>query len=167
MTRSDTPPSEDERAYLTTFLDYCRATAVSKCEGLSDEGARTAPLPASPLMTVAGLISHLRWVEHYWFEAIFLGEEDRAPWSQEDPDREMRVALDMPLEELLAEYRANSERYGRLVTEHDLDERAKRPVRDGRHVTLRWILMHLVEETARHNGHLDAIREIVDGTTGV
>ncbi|WP_228974085.1 DinB family protein [Streptomyces sp. DH12] len=167
MTRSDTPPSEDERAYLTTFLDYTRETAASKCEGLSDEGARTAPLPASPLMTVAGIISHLRWVEHYWFEAVFLGEEDRAPWTPEDPDREMRVGLDVPLEELVAEYRAHAERHRRLVADHGLDAVAKRPVRDGRHVTLRWILMHLIEETARHNGHLDAIRELVDGTTGV
>ncbi|WP_149184863.1 DinB family protein [Streptomyces sp. TRM49041] len=167
MTRTDMPTTWDERAHLTTFLDYVRDTALLKCDGVSAEGARKAPLPESPLMTVAGLINHLRWVEYLWFEVVFLGREDEGPWTEEDPDREMRIAVDMPLAEVLEEYRAHSERYRRLVAEHELDAEAKRPVRDGRHVSLRWILMHLIEETARHNGHLDAIRELADGTTGV
>lgn len=166
MTRTDLPPTGDERAHLATFLDYVRATAVAKCDGLSARDAREAPLPHSPLMTAAGLISHLRWVEHYWLDSVFLGGEDRMPWTPEDPDREMRIAVDVPLPQLVAEYTAQSDRLRRLVAEHDLDARAKRPVRDGVHVTLRWILMHLIEETARHNGHLDAIRELTDGRTG-
>ncbi|MFV2119879.1 DinB family protein [Streptomyces sp. Act-28] len=167
MTRTDMPATRDERAHLTTFLDYVRATAVAKCDGLSEQDARTAPLPHSPLMTVAGLVSHLRWVEHYWLDSVFLGGEDRTPWTREDPDREMRVALDVPLSRLVAEYVEQSDRLRGQVAGHDLDTEAKRPVRDGVHVTLRWILMHLIEETARHNGHLDAIRELTDGRTGV
>ncbi|MEE1807129.1 DinB family protein [Streptomyces sp. BE133] len=167
MTRTDMPPAWDERTQLATFLDYARDTARAKCEGISPEDARRAPLPGSPLMTVSGLINHLSWVEYYWFEVAFLGGEDEGPWTDEDPDREMRIAVDMPLADLLSEYEARTTRYRALVASTDLDTPSKRPQRDDRYPDLRWILLHLIEETARHNGHLDMIREIVDGTTGV
>ncbi|MCX3059217.1 DinB family protein [Streptomyces beihaiensis] len=167
MTRiDDMPAAWDERAQLTTFLDYARDTARAKCDGVCEENARKSLLPGSPLMTMSGLINHLRWVEYYWFQVVFLGEEDQGPWTDDDPDREMRVAVDFPLAQLLDEYAEHSARYRELVARTDLDQRAERPVRDGRHVDLRWILHHLVEETARHNGHLDIIREMLDGTTG-
>ncbi|MFF3840093.1 DinB family protein [Streptomyces sp. NPDC001930] len=167
MTRlGDTPSAWDERTQLTTFLDYARDTARAKCEGVSAENARRAPLPGSPLMTMNGVINHLRWVEYYWFQVVFLGEEDKGPWTDEDPDREMRVAVDFPLAQLLDEYAEQSARHRELVAGNDLDTRAERTIRDGRHVDLRWIILHLVEETARHNGHLDILRELVDGTTG-
>ncbi|MDQ1048367.1 DinB family protein [Streptomyces sp. V4I2] len=167
MTRTDTPPAWDERTQLTTFLDYARDTARAKCEDVSAENARKAPLPGSPLMTVSGLINHLRWVEYYWFQVVFLGEEDEGPWTDEDPDREMRIAVDFPLPDLLKEYAEQASRYRELVAAHDLDTKAKRTMRDGVRADLRWILLHLTEETARHNGHLDILRELVDGTTGV
>ncbi|MFD5076243.1 DinB family protein [Streptomyces sp. NPDC058371] len=166
MTRTDTPPAWDERTQLTTFLAYVRDTARAKCEGVSPEDARKAPLPGSPLMTLCGLISHLRWVEYYWFQVVFLGEEDEGPWTDEDPDREMRIAVDIPLTELLQQYEEQAARYRELVAAHDLDATAKRPIRDGLQVDLRWILLHLTEETARHNGHLDILRELADGQTG-
>ncbi|MBA0053700.1 DinB family protein [Streptomyces sp. AJS327] len=162
----DTPPAWDERTQLTTFLDYARDTVRAKCEGVSAEHARTALLPGSPLMTLSGVVSHLRWVEYHWFQVTFLGEDDQGPWTEEDPDREMRIAVDVPLPRLLDEYAEQSARYRELVAEHSLDERARRTVRDGLHVDLRWILLHLTEETARHNGHLDILRELLDGTTG-
>ncbi|MFG2356147.1 DinB family protein [Streptomyces sp. NPDC048521] len=166
MTRTDTPPSWDERTQLTTFLDYARATARAKCEGVSPEDARRAPLPGSPLMTLCGLVNHLRWVEYYWFQVAFLGEEDQGPWTDEDPDREMRIAVDIPLEQVLAAYEEQSARYRELVAATDLDTPAKQPMRDGRRPDLRWVLLHLIEETSRHNGHIDVVRELVDGTTG-
>jgi uncharacterized damage-inducible protein DinB len=149
------------------MLDYARATVRAKCEGISDENARQAPLPTSPLMTVSGLVSHVRWVEYYWFEVMFLGHEDQGPWTDEDPDREMRIALDVPLAQLLDDYDAQSERYRQLFAGTDLDSRSHRTLRDGRTVTLRFVLLHLIEETARHNGHLDILRELADGVTGV
>ncbi|MFF8724919.1 DinB family protein [Streptomyces sp. NPDC015171] len=166
MTRTDTPAAWDERTQLTTFLDYVRATARHKCEELSDEDARKALLPGSPLMTLSGLVNHLRWVEYYWFRVVFLGEEDEGPWTDEDPDREMRIAVDIPLPRLLAEYAEESARHNELVAAHDLDTKARRARADGDPVDLRWILLHLVEETARHNGHLDILRELIDGRTG-
>ncbi|MFF8743007.1 MULTISPECIES: DinB family protein [Streptomyces] len=167
MTRiDDTPPAWDERTQLTTFLDYARGTTRAKCEGISAENARKALLPGSPLMTVSGIVNHLRWVEYYWFQVIFLGEKDLAPMTDEDPDREMRIAVDFPLTQLLDEYAEQSARYRELVAANDLDKRSRGTIRNGLHVDLRWILLHLTEETARHNGHLDILREMLDGSTG-
>ncbi|GHH52715.1 DinB family protein [Streptomyces candidus] len=167
MTRiNDTPPAWDDRTQLATFLDYARGTARAKCEGVSQENARRALLPGSPLMTMSGVINHLRWVEYYWFQVVFLGEEDRAPMTDEDPDREMRIAVDFPLTQLLDEYTEQSSRYRELVAGSDLEKQAQRTIRNGVHVDLRWIMHHLTEETARHNGHLDILREMLDGTTG-
>ncbi len=165
MLRTDIPLGWDERTILTTFLDYVRATVHAKCERLAEVDARCAPLSTSPLMTLAGLVNHLRWVEYYWFQVMLLGEEDHGPWTDEDPDREMRIAVEIPIAQLLDEYQAQCARYRDLVASLDLDTQSKRAV-SGRPVTLRWILFHLVEETARHNGHLDILRELADGVTG-
>jgi uncharacterized damage-inducible protein DinB len=91
----DIPARWDERTILTTFLDYARDTVHAKCAGIAEEDARRAPLPGSPLTTIAGLVSHLRWVEYSWFEVSLLGGEDRGPWTDEDPDREMRIAVEI------------------------------------------------------------------------
>jgi hypothetical protein len=164
--RTDTPTSWDERTTLTTFHDYVRATVLAKCEGLSSEDARRAPLATSPLMTVAGIVNHLRWNEHWWFEVMFLGDEDRGPWTDEDPDAEFKVALTMPLGRLLVEYEAQCERVRERIAGIDLDTLSKGKDSRGGHLTLRWVIGHMTEETARHNGHLDILRELIDGTTG-
>lgn len=166
MTRTDVPTSWDERTMLATFLDYTRATVHAKCEGVSEEHARSAPLPTSPLMSIAGVVNHLRWVEWHWLEYMLQGADDIGPWTEEDPDREMRVAVDYPLAQLLDEYEAQAARYRELVAGTDLDTPSVRPLRTGEPATLRWVLHHLVEETARHNGHLDILRELADGATG-
>jgi uncharacterized damage-inducible protein DinB len=165
--RTDVPPSWDERATLTAMLDYVRATVHYKCEGLSESDARRAPLPDSPLTTISGLVSHARWVEYSWIQTVFLGEQDHGPWTDEDPDREMRIALDIPLAQLLADYEQQCVRYRELVASTDLDARSARTISTGEHVTLRWILLHLIEEGARHNGHIDLLREMADGVRGM
>ena len=93
----------------------------AKCAGISEEDARRAPLPGSPLMTVSGLVSHLHWVEYSWFQVMFLGEEDQGPWTKEDPDREMPIGVEIPLIRLLADYEAQCARYRELVASRDLD----------------------------------------------
>jgi Protein of unknown function (DUF664) len=92
----DIPASWDERTVLTTMLDYVRDTVHVKCAGLTDEQARRAPLPGSPLTTISGLVSHLRWVEYYWIRVVLLGEQDHMPVAADDPDAEMRLALRAP-----------------------------------------------------------------------
>jgi uncharacterized damage-inducible protein DinB len=161
----DIPPSWDERTILTTFLDYARGTVHAKCAGLTDSGARRAPLPGSPLMTISGLVSHLRWVESAWIEKTLLGGKIDAPWTDDDPDREFRIAVEVPLAQLLDEYRAACDRHRDLVASLPLDTPSKG--RPGEPVTLRWVLFHLTEETARHNGHIDILRELADGTRGI
>jgi uncharacterized damage-inducible protein DinB len=163
----DIPPTWDERTVLTTFLDYARDTVHAKCAGLSDADARRAPLPGSPLMTVSGLVSHLRWVESSWIEKTMLGGTIDAPWTDDDPDREFRIAVTMPLAALLADYRAVCARHRDQVASLDLDAPSKGELSwRNEPVTLRWVLFHLAEETARHNGHLDILRELADGARG-
>jgi hypothetical protein len=119
--RTDIPAGWDERTVLTTFLDYVRATVHAKCEHLAEADARRAPLPGSPLMTLAGLVNHLRWVEYFWFQVMLLGEDDHGPWTEEDPDREMRIAVEVPIAQLLDEYEAQCARYRDLVASLELD----------------------------------------------
>lgn len=164
--RTDLPSSLDERSTLLTMLDYTRRSAIAKCEGLSDSAARRAPLPTSPMMTVSGVVSHLRWVEHSWIQDRLLGHDDEGPWTDEDPDREFHYRLDWPLADVVADYQAMARAHDDLIAGWDLDMVAARRIRGGREVNLRWILHHLVEENARHNGHLDLLRELADGVTG-
>jgi len=163
----DLPPSWDERTVLASMLDYVRDTVHLKCAGLTDEQARRAPLPGSPLTTISSLVSHLRWVEYYWVRVVLLGEQDQTPITDDDPDAEMRLALSIPLERLLAEYRASCEQLRQLVAPLDLDTSSRGTLSwRTEPVTLRWVLLHLIEETARHNGHIDILREMADGATG-
>jgi uncharacterized damage-inducible protein DinB len=165
--RSDIPATWDERGTLATMLDYTRATVHVKCAEASDEDARAAPLATSPLMTLKGLVNHLRWVEHSWFETRFLGEADRGPWTEDDPDREFRIAVDEPMADLLAEYERQCDQSREITEAHGLDERSAMTIDTGDTVSLRWIVLHMIEETARHNGHIDIIRETLDGTVGL
>jgi uncharacterized damage-inducible protein DinB len=165
--RTDIPVSWDERTTLNAFLDYARATVHAKCAGISDDDAKRALLPSSPLMTVAGLISHLRWVEASWIEDTFFGGDDPGPWTREEPDRDMSLGAQTPIKVLLAEYQAQCSRYNVLLAPLDLDTPSKKNLNTGVPATLRWILLHLVEETARHNGHIDLLREMADGVKGV
>jgi uncharacterized damage-inducible protein DinB len=164
--RTDVPPGWDERTVLTSMLDYARATVHAKCAGITDADARRAPLATSPLTTISGLVSHLRLVEDGWFSGALLAAEYDNPCTGEDPDREMRIAVGIPIARLLAEYESACARNREIVASRDLDTPARRTFSTGETPTLRWILLHLIEETARHNGHIDILREMADGVTG-
>lgn len=166
MPRTDLPATFDEPAMLTTMLDYARATVHAKCAGVTAADARNAPLATSPLMTLAGIVNHLRWVENWWFEVILQDLPNNAPWTEDDIDREWRIAVKRPIEDLLAEYEEQCARNRELVARLGLDTPAKKTVRDGQTVTLGWIVLHMIEETSRHNGHLDLLRELADGVVG-
>jgi hypothetical protein len=162
--RPEPPHVADERAQLAGFLDFQRATAVWKAEGLTDELARRSLVP-SELITVAGLISHLRLNEEWWFENV-IGDKPDA-WQEileEDPDAEFRLGLTTPLAQLIADYRAQCDISRELVAKHDLDDVVATP--SGKEFSVRWVILHMLEETARHVGHLDLIREQLDGLTG-
>lgn len=165
-TRTDTPTAWDERSTLLTMLQYTRDTAAEKCRGLGPEHVGTAPFATSPMTSIGGLVNHLRWVEQSWIETDFLGHEDTGPWTKEEPDREFSIGATTPIETTLAGYAEQARRSDEIIAAHGLDDRAVRPMRNGEHPTLRWILLHLIEENARHNGHIDLLRELADGVTG-
>jgi uncharacterized damage-inducible protein DinB len=166
MTRTDRPETWDERATLLAMLQYTRDTAAEKCEGLDAAGASAAPLPGSPLMSIGGVVNHLRWVEHSWIETRFVDGPDLGPWTDESPDQEFVDGATLPLAEVLAGYVEQARRTDAVIAGLDLDARSALPLRSGQHPTLRWVLLHLIEENARHNGHLDLLRELHDGSTG-
>jgi uncharacterized damage-inducible protein DinB len=166
--RTDLPAAFDERAIVTQFLQYVRLTVHAKCVDLSQSGAAETPLPGSPAMSVAGLVSHLRWSEAFWIDVIFLGQRNQWPGTDDDSGLQMRAGLERPLADLLDEYAAQAAHTDEVIASHDWDaESALSDGESGTPVTLRYIAMHLIEETARHNGHLDILRELADGVTGV
>jgi len=164
MTPVRRPPPfvADERTQLVGWLDLQRAIVHMKCEGVSDADARRPVLRGSPLMTMAGAVSHLRWVEHCWFEVVFLGRPAVGPQFDDGPDDGV-MPSGQPLDRLLADYEAQCARSNEIAAAHWLDDVGKHPGFRAAAATLRWILIHMVEETARHAGHMDAIRELLDG----
>ena len=163
-----TPPRQrppfvaDERTQLVGWFGLQRAIVHLKCEGLSEAEAHRSVLPASPLMTVAGVVSHLRWVEHLWFEVVFLGRPAVGPQFEGLEDADMLVS-GIPLAQLLQEYERQCAVSDEIIAAHPLDEVGRHTDFDAAAATLRWMVIHMVEETARHAGHLDAIRELLDG----
>lgn len=160
--RRPPPFVADERTQLVGWLDLQRAIVHMKCEGVSDADARRPVLRGSPLMTMAGAVSHLRWVEHCWFEVVFLGRPAVGPQFDDGPDDGV-MPSGQPLDRLLADYEAQCARSNEIAAAHWLDDVGKHPGFRAAAATLRWILIHMVEETARHAGHMDAIRELLDG----
>ncbi|MFD4582787.1 DinB family protein [Streptomyces sp. NPDC058434] len=156
----------DERTQLVGWLDMQRAIVAYKCEGLAEADAHRPVLPTSPLMTVAGIVSHLRWTENAWFEVLFLGRPADGPQFAESPeDADMRVE-GVPLAHLLEEYERQCAISNEIIAAHSLDETGHHPDYTSSAASLRWMLIHMVEETARHAGHLDTVRELLDGEKG-
>jgi uncharacterized damage-inducible protein DinB len=166
------PLAADETATLLGFLDYQRATLAWKCAGL-DAAGLAATIGASA-MTLGGLLKHLAYVEGDWFSRWLHGRGRQPPWDtvdwKADPDWEWNSAAGDTPEQLDALWQEAVARSRSLVTEAlaegGLDQLARRTWPDGRAPSLRWILVHMIEEYARHNGHADLLRESVDGQTG-
>jgi len=149
------PLVADERTQLMGWLDLQRLLVRRKLEGLAEADEHRVVLPESPMMTRAGLVPHMRWTEQCWFNVIFLGESsaDNPQFQKEPKDADMRVD-GVPLAQLLGEFEAQFAQSNEIVAGHEFAP------------TLRWILLHMVEETARHIGHLDVMRELLDGKKG-
>ncbi|MFF7990959.1 DinB family protein [Kitasatospora xanthocidica] len=164
--RVDPPMAADETATLSAFLDYHRATLALKCEGLTDDQLRLRSVPPSAL-SLLGLVRHMAEVERYWFRAILCGEELTGGiyWTEADPDGDFDNVDTADVAADFAAWRSEVEAARTAAAGLPLDTVAKRP-RRGEEVTLRWILAHMVEEYARHNGHADLLRELIDGATG-
>jgi uncharacterized damage-inducible protein DinB len=156
----------DERAMLIGWLDFHRATLALKCAGLTDAQLKTASMPPSTL-SLLGLVRHLTDVERYWFRVVFDGEADVVSYgTDESPDDDFNDLDSAPVDEVFARWRGEQAHAAKLADRAtSLDQLAVLPGRKGP-PSLRWILTHMVEEYARHNGHADLLREGVDGATG-
>jgi len=146
-----------ERQVLLDFLDYLRESVILKAQGLPEEQARSPRVPSGT--SLMGLVKHLTRVEITWFPYTFAGEDVWVPHDALGPDDRV--------DHLVADYRAAVARSNEIVAAcDDLDTPAARTVVAPEPPTLRWILVHMVEETARHAGHADILREQIDGSTG-
>jgi hypothetical protein len=150
----------DERTALLGFLQRQRDLLRWKFDAVADDAIRSVATPSG--MTAHGLVRHLEQVERYWIRDAFAGVKDLAyAWSDEDPDGEWHVPADVTMQQLLADYAAESTRCDAVIAAASLDD-----VSVHRGFTLRWILLHLIEESARHLGHADLLRENADGQIG-
>ncbi|MFB7614968.1 DinB family protein [Kitasatospora sp. NPDC056181] len=166
-TRSEPPFAADETAMLTAWLDFHRATLAVKCEGLTADQLRLRSVPPSSL-SLLGLVRHMAEVERFWFRAILLGEETGPGglyWSEQHPDGDFDLVDTADAEADFAAWQDQITAARAACEGLPLETVGKRD-RRGEQVTLRWILVHMIEEYARHNGHADLLRELVDGATG-
>jgi uncharacterized damage-inducible protein DinB len=151
----------DERSTLEAFLDDYRDIVVRKVSGLSDADARRE-LVASPT-TVGGLIKHLRWAEYGWFDQLL---QERSSDNRRTHYRswEFEFLAEESLATLITQYQTQCEESRRIAARYPLDHVV--PHRRIGTVSLRWIYVHMIEETARHTGQVDILREQLDGATG-
>ncbi len=151
-------PEAGETEMLCGWLDWQRATVRLKTSSLHGDLAYVRFVPTSPRMTIATVVSHLAGVEHHWFVASFLGEDEPAPTGDWDE-------TETPLPVLLDAYDSQCQRSREIIAAHSFDDLERSAPPGSPLVSLRWIVGHLIEETARHLGHLDLLRELADGET--
>lgn len=161
--RVDPPLIADELATLDGFLEYHRQTLLVKCADLTDEQLRRRAVPPSTL-SLLGLVRHLSEVERGWFQRSVLGG-DAPPlyWSDSNPDGDFNDVDDADVADTFNEFARECARSREILATRSLDDTF---VRRGETISIRWLLAHLIEEYARHNGHADLLRQVIDGVTG-
>jgi uncharacterized damage-inducible protein DinB len=164
--RPSPPLIAEEREMLRSYLDFHRATLATKCEGLSDEQLSQRSMPPSTL-TLLGLVRHMAEVERAWFRRIIDGQDIPLVWSDEF---DFQVAYDVrgasPAEAFDA-WRREIEHARRIEAAAESLDVVAHDRRKDQKVSLRLVMLHLIHEYARHNGHADLLREGIDGTVGV
>jgi hypothetical protein len=151
-----------ERAMLESMLDFYRVTVVNKVAGLSDEQAFTAAVSPSTL-TPATVVKHLAGTERFWFSIDFANLDVPWPWLDDDRHGNFRIEPGDTLSAIVAGYVEECARSRRAIADADLDDEARGEDVD---FTLRFAMIHMIDETARHCGHLDLLREATDGAVG-
>jgi hypothetical protein len=156
------PPTGAEKESLLAALDRHRDAIVWKLDGLSEADARRPMTPSGS--SVLGIVKHLASVEYGWFCETFGRPTEPLPFDDDDPDADLRVGDDETTADILAFYARARAAADQVIAEVGLDENGKAWF--GEAVSMRWTLIHMLEETARHAGHVDIIRELIDGFTG-
>lgn len=159
MTRTRPPTVADERAALSARLDFLRATVLMKIDGLDDEQLRRPMTPTG--LSLLGLVKHLTQVEHSWFVRRVGGTGGPKLFPE---DAEFRILPGDTTRTIVDGYLRACEESRAVVARHSLDETFEHHAQGTTDV--RWVVVHMVEETARHAGHADLMREQLDGATG-
>ena len=166
-TRQDPPYAATERDMLDSWLDFHRATLARKCDGLTSEQLRMRSVPPSSLSLI-GLVRHMAEVERGWFSQVLAGENVPDLYATDrDPEADFNDTANADADEMIAAWQAEIEEARRAAAAcPSLDAFALRRTHRGNEVTRRWIMVHMIEEYARHNGHADLLRERIDGVVG-
>jgi hypothetical protein len=162
---------DDEKRALLHFLEYQRASVLSIVEGLDEEAWHRSVVPSG--WTPAGLVQHLGDAERHWFQQVVTGSEADLPWDEGRPpyDPEAAFTCDRPSTDVIAYYREQCKRSDAVLAVTSMSARPR-----GRHndpdiadeiSSVRWIVLHMIEETASHSGHLEIARELLDGRTNL
>jgi uncharacterized damage-inducible protein DinB len=151
-----------EKESLKVSLDRHRDAVLWKLEGLGDDDLRRTMVPSGT--SLLGLVKHLGAVEYGWFCETFGRDTEPLPFDENDPDSDMRARPDETTEDVLAFYGRARAAADRVIDELDVEDTGTAWF--GETVTMRWVLIHMVEETARHAGHIDILRELIDGMAG-
>jgi uncharacterized damage-inducible protein DinB len=164
--RTDPPFGSAERPALREWLDYHRATLEWKCAGLDRDGLIARPVVSS-LLSLQGLVRHMTEVERHWFRRVLDGQDVPPLYYDDDqhPDGDFELVEDADWTADLAAWHAECDTARAIEAAAPSLEVAVTTKR-GNTIDLRWIMIHMVEEYARHNGHADLLRELVDGTVG-
>jgi uncharacterized damage-inducible protein DinB len=162
--RLDVPFAGDEKTMLSAFLDRYRETILWKLEGLTKAQASASLVPS--VTTLLGIVKHLAYVERWWFQMNFAGDPVSFPWAKDEPDEDIdfRVTEADTIGSISLLYQREIARSREIVAGASLDDLSKEQDRGPR--SLRWIMVHMIEETARHAGHADILRELTDGAIG-
>ncbi|MBA2729796.1 MAG: DinB family protein [Euzebyaceae bacterium] len=156
------PFTGEEKISLHTSLDRHRDVVLWKLEGLDDEQLRSPMTPSGT--SLLGLVKHLAAVEYGWFCDTFGRETEPLPFDEDDPEADLRVAPSESTADVIAFYGRARAAADQVIQDLEVDDLGTAWFGD--QVSLRWVLIHMVEETARHAGHIDILRELIDGTTG-
>jgi uncharacterized damage-inducible protein DinB len=156
------PFTGGEKESLHVSLDRHRDVVLWKLDGLEDEQLRRPMTPSGT--NLLGLVKHLASVEYGWFCETFGQKSESIPFDANDPDADMRAEANETTADIVEYYGRARAAADRVIDELDLD--AVGTAWFGEAVSMRWVLVHMVEETARHAGHMDILRELIDGATG-
>jgi uncharacterized damage-inducible protein DinB len=156
------PFTGGEKDSLKVALDRHRDAVLWKVEGLDDEQLRRPMTPSGT--NLLGLVKHLAAVEYSWFCEPFGRPTEPLPFDEDDPDADLRVAPGETTADVLAFYERARAAADKVIDDLDLDDTGTAWFGDT--VSMRWVLLHMVEETARHAGHVDIVRELIDGVNG-
>jgi uncharacterized damage-inducible protein DinB len=158
--------ADDELRLQWEFLTFLRVTVVNKLAGLDRERAAATPLATSPSMSLIGLVKHLTAVERWWLSIVGGGSDLPALWSDDDSTADFQVRETDTPASVAEAYRQEWHRSESALAGLAAGDPTKGTNYSGEHPTVRWVLSHVIQETARHVGHVDILRELADGARG-